>query len=316
MRIFKQDPYRSYKYSITQGHLLIRGEESMPHVDACSKRDSLSMLVALTSICASLYALGSYATSYIESPWGTGQFRPAIVIPAVFAILFGPIPGAVGAAIGTLLADSFKHGQFYLKSLVAAVPGNLLGFYILGKYLHDKFTWSRYVIASIITLLFANFVVAILAVPVWTAILLPDVFSGFSPVSWLFISLGLTLWWFSTMLPFQLLMTPLLLRSACRAFPSIMSRSVVNATLMAEIPRLTFALALIFPGISFILIGLAASLTPLGGLMSPAFGAGIAQELTLTLVRLMFYLMGGLLTALGVALLTIRFSRRIFGLRK
>ena len=57
-------------------------------------RDSPSMLVALTSICASLYALGSYATSYIESPWGTGQFRPAVVIPAVFAILFGPIPGA------------------------------------------------------------------------------------------------------------------------------------------------------------------------------------------------------------------------------
>jgi hypothetical protein len=51
-------------------------------------------------------------------------------------------------------------------------------------------------------------------------------------------------------------------------------------------------------------------------LMSPAFGSGIAQELTLTLVRLMFYLMGGLLTALGVAFLTIRFSRRVFGLCK
>jgi uncharacterized membrane protein len=288
----------------------------MSHVDANSKRTSLSMLVALTSICASLYALGSYATSYIESPWGTGQFRPAIVIPAVFAILFGPIPGAVGAAIGTLLADSFKHGAFYLKSLVAAVPGNLLGFYILGKYLHDKFTWSRYVITSIITLLFANFVVAILAVPAWTAILLPDVFNELSTVSWIFISVGLTLWWFSTMLPFQLLMTPPLLRSACRAFPSILSKSVVNATLSAEIPRLTFALALILPGISLVLIGLATSLTPLGRLMSPAFGSGIAQELTLTLVRLMFYLMGGLLTALGVAFLTIRFSRRIFGGRK
>jgi hypothetical protein len=46
-------------------------------------------------------------------------------------------------------------------------------------------------------------------------------------------------------------------------------------------------------------------------LMSPAYGSGIAQELTLTLVRLMFYLMGGVLTVLGLALLTVRFSRTL-----
>jgi hypothetical protein len=269
------------------------------------------MSVALTSICASLYALGSYATSYIESPWGTGQFRPAVVIPAVFAILFGPIPGGVGAAVGTLLADSFKHGQLYLKSLLAAVPGNFLGFYVLGHYLHAKFTWTRYVAVSIITLLFVNFIVAVLAVPLWTAIFLPEAFSKLSTVSWGFIALGLTLWWFSSMLPFQLLAGPPIIRSACKAFPSLLSESVVKATVGKEIPRLTFAFALIVPGISLILIGLATALTPLGSLMSPAFGSGIAQQLTLTLVQLMFYLMGGALTILGLALLTVRFSRML-----
>ena len=269
------------------------------------------MLVALTSICASLYALGSYATSYIESPWGTGQFRPAVIIPAVFAILFGPLPGAIGAAVGTLLADSFKHGQFYLKSLLAAVPGNFLGFYFLGRYLHTRFTWTRYVVVSIVSGLFANFIVAVLAVPVWTAIFLPDVFSKLSTVNWVFISIGLTLWWFSSMLPFQLLATPPIIRSACGAFPSLLPESVVNATVRGEIPRLTLASALLLPGISMILIGLATSLTPLGSLMSPAFGSGIAQQLTLTLVRLTFYLMGGVLTVLGLALLTVRFSRTL-----
>jgi hypothetical protein len=269
------------------------------------------MLVALTSICASLYALGSFATSYIESPWGTGQFRPAVVIPAVFAILFGPIPGAVGAAVGTLIVDSAKHGQFYLKSLIAAVPGNFIGFYFLGHYLHTRFTWTRYVVISIVTLVFANFIVAVLSVPVWTAIFLPEVFSKLPTVSWIFISLGLTLWWFSSMLPFVLLAVPPTIRGACKAFPSIISESVVNATVSNEIPRLTFAAALIFPGVCMILIGLATSMTPLGLLMSPAFGSGTVQQVTLTLVQLMFYLMGGVLTILGLALLTVKFSRTI-----
>jgi hypothetical protein len=275
-------------------------------------KNSLSMLVALTSICASLYALGSFATSYIESPWGSGQFRPAVVIPAVFAILFGPIPGGVGAAVGTLLADSARHGQFYLKSLIAAVPGNFIGFCFLGHYLHARFTWTRYVAASIVTLVFANFIVAVLSVPVWTAIFLPEAFSKLPTLSWGFISLGLTLWWFSSMLPFVLLLAvPPAIRGACKAFPGIVSESVVTATVSKEIPSLTFASALIFPGIAMILIGLATSLTPLGSLMSPAFGSGIVQQLTLTLVQLMFYLMGTILTILGFALLTVRLGRTI-----
>jgi hypothetical protein len=269
------------------------------------------MLVALTSICASLYAMGSFATSYIESPWGTGQFRPAVVIPAVFAILFGPIPGGVGAAVGTLLADSARHGQFYLKSLIAAVPGNFIGFYFLGHYLYTKFTWTRYVAASVVTLIFANFIVAVLSVPIWTAIFLPEAFNKLPMLSWGFISLGLTLWWFSSMLPFVLLAVPPAIRGACKAFPSIISESVVTATVKKEIPRLTFASALIFPGIAMILTGLATSLTPLGLLMSPAFGSGIVQQLTLTLVQLMFYLMGSILTVLGLALLTVRFGRTL-----
>ena len=274
-----------------------------------ARKNSLSMLVALTSICASLYALGSFATSYIESPWGTGQFRPAVVIPAVFAILFGPIPGGVGAAVGTLLADSARHGQFYLKSLIAAVPGNFIGFYFLGRYLNTKFSWTRYVMATIVTLIFANFIVAVLAVPLWTAIFLPESFRLIPTASWGFISLGLTLWWFSTMLPFVLLAVPTAIRGACKAFPSIVSESVVNATLNREIPRLTFALALIFPGVSMIVIGLATSFTPLGSLMAPAFGSGLVQQLTLTLVQLMFYVMGAILTVLGLVLLTVKFGR-------
>jgi hypothetical protein len=45
---------------------------------------------------AVIYALFSFAAAYIQSPWGAGQFRPAVVIPALFATVFGPMSGGVG----------------------------------------------------------------------------------------------------------------------------------------------------------------------------------------------------------------------------
>lgn len=106
--------------------------------------------VSATVFCAALYAALSLPTAWIELPWlGHGQFRPAVVIPAVFAVLFGPYVGGVGAAIGTLIADSTKHATLYIPSVMAAVPGNFVGFYVLG-YLARRFSWKRFVVASVI----------------------------------------------------------------------------------------------------------------------------------------------------------------------
>ena len=91
-----------------------------------------SLTVTSTAPCAALYAVCSFATAYIQSPWGMGQFRPAVIVPAFFAVVFGPWVGGVGAAVGTLICDSIKHGTLYMGSLIAAVPGNFVGFYLLG----------------------------------------------------------------------------------------------------------------------------------------------------------------------------------------
>ncbi|MEM3579054.1 MAG: ECF transporter S component, partial [Candidatus Bathyarchaeia archaeon] len=91
-----------------------------------------SLTVVLTALCAALYAVGAYATSYIQSPWGMGQFRPAVVIPAFFATVFDPWTASIGAALGTLICDSAKHGTLYMGSLIAAVPGNFIGFFLFG----------------------------------------------------------------------------------------------------------------------------------------------------------------------------------------
>jgi len=119
-------------------------------------------MIALTVLNASLYAITAYATAYIESPWGHSQFRPAIIIPALFAMIFGSWVGGIGAAIGTLICDSIKHGTLYMPSLIATVPANFLAFFLYGCILRKGFTWDKFVMTYVLSLFIGNFVCAIL----------------------------------------------------------------------------------------------------------------------------------------------------------
>lgn len=100
-----------------------------------------SLNVVLTAICAALYAVGSYATAYIPTPWLV-QLRPAVVIPAVFAVLFGPLVGGLGAAIDTFIASIFTYGTAVL-TIFSGTPGNFVCFYVMGK-LCKPFTWRNF----------------------------------------------------------------------------------------------------------------------------------------------------------------------------
>lgn len=264
------------------------------------RRLKLSVEVMVTAMCAALYAAGSYATAYIPSPFGFGQFRPAVVIPAFFATIFGPLPAAVGAAIGTLIADSLKHGMLYVGSLVAAVPGNFIGFYLFG-YIVRRFSWMRFIIASLATLIVGNAITAFSYVIVFKSIYLQAL--PFSPDTLFLISLGLTLYWFITMLPFVLLVTPLLIRAVAHAMPSIVPEGVHACCLMAEIPRKSFALAMVIPGLLMIIAGLATTFTPLGMIT-----AGAAKLTSTLLIELMYYVGGIILVTMG--LITTSTSRK------
>ena len=41
--------------------------------------------------CAALYAVAIAVTAFVPTPWGVGQFRPAVVIPVIYALLGGPL---------------------------------------------------------------------------------------------------------------------------------------------------------------------------------------------------------------------------------
>ena len=266
-----------------------------------SKRPSL-VLVA-TIMCAGLYATGSYVTAYIPSPWGFGQFRPAVVIPAFFATIFGPMSGGAGAAIGTLIVDSVKHGRIYEGSLIAAVPGNFIGFYLFGYFLKKKFTWERFILASNLTLTIANFIVAFLYVFAFKVLYAHTLNLHIEALT--IIVIGLTIWWFVTMLPFILLVTPLLIRAAAAAFPSIVPEEVKTHSIKQELPKTTFSLAMLIPGLIMLLIGLATTYTVLGVHMSKNFGA-----ITTMFIQLMFYGSGVVLLILGLSVLM---SRKVLG---
>ncbi|MCK5628013.1 ECF transporter S component [Candidatus Bathyarchaeota archaeon] len=96
--------------------------------------------VAMIGICAALYAVVGRLTDLGITVGGVA-FWPAAVIPAVFAVLFGPLTGATGAAIGIFIRDMIFHGD-PLLSLSAGVTSNFAAFFIIGyvsrKHLNSK----------------------------------------------------------------------------------------------------------------------------------------------------------------------------------
>ncbi len=269
---------------------------------------SKSLIISATAFCAALYASGSYLTAYISSPWGYGQFRPAVIIPAFFAIIFGPMPAGLGAAIGTLLCDSLKHGTLYIPSLVAAVPGNFIGFYLYGWLLKEKFNWKRFISSSIFILIIANSIVAFLYVP--TINFLFGLNLSMNGI--ILLSISLIIWWFVTMLPFMLLLTPFLIKISAIALPNITPIDVRNASLRQEFPTKLFILSILLPGIIMLLLGLSLYFTPFVNIIYNGLTTIIKPEralLTIDLIKIMFILCGFSMTFSGILLNFIPINR-------
>jgi uncharacterized membrane protein len=97
-----------------------------------------SIQIVFTALNAALYAvIGVMTFLGIFAPvLGVVRFWPGVFVPAVFAVLFGPIVGGLGAAIGIFLSDMVIHGNALL-SVTVGVPANFIMFYIIG-YLSNR----------------------------------------------------------------------------------------------------------------------------------------------------------------------------------
>ncbi|MEM1606984.1 MAG: hypothetical protein QXW55_01120 [Candidatus Bathyarchaeia archaeon] len=114
--------------------------------------------VVASAVCGVLYgAVGYmiYSLAPITTPGvGIVRFWPSVVIPAVFAVLFGPFVGGLGAAIGIFLSDMAIHGD-PLLSLSAGVTSNFIGFYLIGCISRRSVDWAKALIITSIVFLAA-----------------------------------------------------------------------------------------------------------------------------------------------------------------
>jgi len=91
--------------------------------------------IAMIGVSAALYAIVGYLTNLgIVSPVvGVVRFWPSVIVPAAFAVLFGPWVGGIGAAIGIFISDMVHPGHgIAVLSLTVGVPANFAGFFLVG----------------------------------------------------------------------------------------------------------------------------------------------------------------------------------------
>ena len=109
--------------------------------------------VAMIGVSAALYAIVGYLTNLgIVSPVvGVVRFWPSVIVPGIFAVLFGPWVGGTGAAIGIFISDMVHPGHgIALLSLTVGVPSNFVGFYLIGLISRKNMKWRSIVIALLI----------------------------------------------------------------------------------------------------------------------------------------------------------------------
>lgn len=179
-------------------------------------RDSKTLTVVLTAINASLYMTVGVLTSFGVVLFGV-RFWPAVVVPAVFAVLFGPMVGGVGAAIGIFICDMLSHGM-PLLSLSVGVTSNFAAFYILG-YMTREYSLKKYMISATLSLFVGS---AIIGVGVWfwsQYYLLPGALSV-TPLP-LVAAWSTFAWTFISEIPFLLILVPPIVKTARKTIPSL-----------------------------------------------------------------------------------------------
>lgn len=103
-----------------------------------------SLDIAALALDTGLYAVFGLLFYYVwpvTVPGGLVRFWPQVVIPAVFAVVFGPWVGGLGAAMGIFINDMFIHGNPVL-SLMAGVTSNFAMFWIIGYIASKDIDWK------------------------------------------------------------------------------------------------------------------------------------------------------------------------------
>jgi|GEM_PF-284775 len=221
---------------------------------------SHALSVALIVISAALYAAAITVTAPIPTPWGIGHFRPGVIVPAFFAVVCGPMIGGAGAALGCFIGD-YALSLFGLTnpllSLIAGVPGNFVGFYMLGWFTSRYKSWLAFLIGSLLSLIVGNLIAAS-GVVVYLTFIMP-IWAPWPLDVKIATVLGFTLFWFSTMLPFVVPIVPILVRRVARHAQGPFRNPGLSWGKPREVASLSFSIT-----VGLLLLYAFIMLTPLG----------------------------------------------------
>ena len=130
-----------------------------------------SIDVAGLALNIALYvAVGYIFYSLIPISYGGVRFWPPVIVPAVFAVVFGPLVGGIGAAVGIFISDAI-FGNNLLLSLLAGVTSNFVAFFLIGYIAKKKIRWAIPVVAyGVATALFIWIGYAYTGLDFWTKI--------------------------------------------------------------------------------------------------------------------------------------------------
>ena len=109
--------------------------------------------VAMIGVSAALYAIVGVLTNMgIVTPVvGVVKFWPAVIVPGIFAVLFGRWVGGIGAAIGIFVSDMVQPGHgIALLSLTVGCTSNFAGFYLIGLISRRNMKWRNLFILLIV----------------------------------------------------------------------------------------------------------------------------------------------------------------------
>ncbi len=127
--------------------------------------------VAGLALNIALYVVVGYIFySLIPISYGGVRFWPPVIVPAVFAVVFGPLVGGIGAAVGIFLSDAI-FGNNLLLSLIAGVTSNFVAFFLIGFIAKKKINWITPLVAyGVATTVFIWIGYAYTGLDFWTKI--------------------------------------------------------------------------------------------------------------------------------------------------
>jgi len=225
------------------------------------KSSSASSAAALALNAAAYIAVGVIFYFIVPVKFEGVRFWPPVVVPAIFAVFFGPWVGSLGGGIGIFFTDIIL-GNDPLLSLMAGITSNFVLFFIIGyvaqkqtrwivptaaygvvsiflawlAYVYAGFWWVVIVVASYIVFLFfalvgnrwrsfeVGSVIGLLAGSAIIGAMVPLYAHLFAPSIATFSlagGLALFIFTFATEIPFLLVLGPPIIEAVNRAFPTL-----------------------------------------------------------------------------------------------